>query len=125
MDNYEDMIKTIEEYYGGRYNLLVKNLLLEYLKKKIRINEIKKVFSMLIKKFSNKYKIPPDIAVFEEVLDERFYEDRRFAISEMKTMKYLEDFESHKKKVEEEQTIEELEEKRKKQFKEMREIFNK
>ena len=72
MSEYENFIKTIEEYYGD-YRPAVKGLLLAYLKKEIKPEYLKQLFSLVIKDFSNQYKTPPDIAIFNKYLNDVNY----------------------------------------------------
>lgn len=72
MSAYDNFVKAIEDYYGD-YRPAVKGLVIEYLKKQISESRLKAFYSILINNYSNKYKIPPDIAEMNKYLKDDNY----------------------------------------------------
>ena len=82
MSIYDEFIKAVEDYYGD-YRPAVKGLLIEYLKKHIKPEKLKGLFSLLTREFSGQYNKPPDIAIMNKYLSDDNY-NRYFPANRIK-----------------------------------------
>ncbi len=81
MNNYSEFINAIEGYYGS-YKPVVKKLLYAYLKKNCKSVHLKQLFEIVVKSYTNTYKMPPDIAIMEKFLCDKNYDKHFVTIRE-------------------------------------------
>ena len=67
MLQFSKFMTAITEHYGEYESELSKRITLKHVKEKFREDKLEQVFAVLTRKFSNRYKIPPDPTVFEEI----------------------------------------------------------
>jgi len=67
MNDHKELMTAIEAYYGPYQNDIQKQVVYKYVVRKFAFDQLENVFSKLTLKFSNKFKTPPDPAVFEDI----------------------------------------------------------
>ena len=65
--NYKQFMQAIENYYGKYRNEFVGDIVSKYININYKESELDKLLEKLILKYSNQYKTPPDVAVFNEI----------------------------------------------------------
>ncbi len=67
---HQDFIILLESYYGNYQNDVQKQLVLEYLQRNIKEQELKEIFELIVIKYSTKYSQPPLIIDIQDILAE-------------------------------------------------------
>jgi len=64
---YTGFMAGIEQYYGPYANEFTENTVLAYIMANFRETQLDDLFKRVVMKFSNQYKVPPGISVFQEL----------------------------------------------------------
>jgi hypothetical protein len=66
---YENFIKTLSNYYFDYDKEFVKNSIYAYVKSEYKEEDLSKLYCLIQKNFSRQYRISPDIANIENIVD--------------------------------------------------------
>lgn len=64
---YAKFFEAITKFYGQYPNEFVEDVVLKYVTNNYTEDQLPDILAKLFKKYSNKYKTPPDVAVFEDL----------------------------------------------------------
>jgi len=64
---YAKFMEAVTSFYGNYRNEFIEDIVIKYIKTTFEEHDLPDIFASLVKRYTNQYKTPPDVAVFEEI----------------------------------------------------------